>query len=58
MIAPGPFLLTVTFDQRMTDGSYSYTRTSPETYPDCATTPVLSRDARTFTGTSDGASGG
>jgi DNA-binding CsgD family transcriptional regulator len=48
-IAPGPFLLTVTFDQPMTDGSYSYTRTSPETYPDCALPPVLSRDARTFT---------
>lgn len=48
-IAPGPFLLTVTFDQPMTDGSYSYTRSSPETYPDCAYPPRLSRDGRTFT---------
>jgi DNA-binding CsgD family transcriptional regulator len=48
-IRPGPFLLSVTFDQPMIDGSYSYTRTSPETYPDCAVKPVLSRDARTFT---------
>jgi DNA-binding CsgD family transcriptional regulator len=48
-IAPGPFHLTVTFDRPMTDGSYSYTRTSPETYPDCALPPALSRDARTFT---------
>jgi DNA-binding CsgD family transcriptional regulator len=49
VIRPGPFLLTVTFDQPMVDGSYSYTRTSPETYPDCATKPELSHDARTFT---------
>jgi DNA-binding CsgD family transcriptional regulator len=49
IIAPGPFLLTVTFDQPMTDQSYSYTRTSPETYPDCAYPPILSHDARTFT---------
>ncbi|HEX4738563.1 MAG TPA: LuxR C-terminal-related transcriptional regulator [Allosphingosinicella sp.] len=48
-IPPGPFLLTVTFDQPMADGSYSYTRTSPETYPDCAYPPILSRNARTFT---------
>jgi hypothetical protein len=48
-IPPGPFVLTVTFDQPMTDGSYSYTRTSSETYPDCAAQPALSHDARTFT---------
>jgi hypothetical protein len=48
-VAPGPFLLTVTFDGPMTDGSYSFTRTSPETYPDCAYPPSLSRDRRTFT---------
>jgi DNA-binding CsgD family transcriptional regulator len=48
-IAPGPFLLTVTFDRTMMDGSYSYTRTSPETYPDCALPPARSRDGRTFT---------
>jgi DNA-binding CsgD family transcriptional regulator len=49
IIPPGPFLLTVTFDQPMTDGSYSYTRTSPETYPECVLPPALSRDGRTFT---------
>jgi DNA-binding CsgD family transcriptional regulator len=48
-IAPGPFLLKVIFDQPMMDDSYSYTRTSPETYPDCALPPALSRDGRTFT---------
>jgi DNA-binding CsgD family transcriptional regulator len=49
VIPPGPFLLTVTFDQRMQPGSYSYTRTSPETYPDCAAQPTLSADGRTYT---------
>jgi DNA-binding CsgD family transcriptional regulator len=49
VIPPGPFVLTVTFDQPMVDGSYSYTRIAPETYPDCAVKPALSRDARTFT---------
>jgi DNA-binding CsgD family transcriptional regulator len=48
-IRPGPFLLSVTYDQPMMEGSFSYTRTSPETYPDCATKPDLSRDGRTFT---------
>lgn len=48
-IPPGPFLLVVTFDQRMQNGSYSYTRTSPETYPDCAAQPALSADGRTYT---------
>ncbi len=49
VIPPGPFLLTVTFDQPMTDGSYSYTQMSPETFPDCTMKPELSKDARTFT---------
>jgi DNA-binding CsgD family transcriptional regulator len=49
VIAPGRFLLSVTFDQRMQPGSYSYTRTSPETYPDCAAEPILSADGRTYT---------
>lgn len=33
----------------MQDGSYSYTRTSPETYPECAARPTLSADGRTYT---------
>ena len=48
VIPPGPFLLVVTFDQPMMAGNYSYTRTSSETYPDCAVKPELSKDARTF----------
>jgi DNA-binding CsgD family transcriptional regulator len=48
-IRPGPLLLSVSYDQPMREGSFSYTRTSPETYPDCATKPDLSRDGRTFT---------
>ena len=49
VIPPGPFVLSVTFDQPMIDGSYSYTQTSPESFPGCVVKPVLSRDARTFT---------
>jgi DNA-binding CsgD family transcriptional regulator len=48
-IAPGPFLLTVTFDQPMVRDSYSYTQTSAETFPECASRPALSPDGRTFT---------
>jgi DNA-binding CsgD family transcriptional regulator len=49
VIRPGPFLLTVTYDQPMIEGSFSYTRTSSDTYPDCAGKPELSRDGRIFT---------
>ncbi|MEN2786193.1 LuxR C-terminal-related transcriptional regulator [Sphingomonas qilianensis] len=48
VIPPGPFTLSVTFDQPMRDGSYSFVRISPDTYPDCAPRPTLSDDARTF----------
>jgi DNA-binding CsgD family transcriptional regulator len=49
MIAPGPFVLTVTFDRPMLDGNYSFVQMSPETYPSCEARPTLSADARTFT---------
>lgn len=49
IIPPGPFELSVTFDRPMMDGSYSFVQKSADTYPRCATKPVLSRDARTFT---------
>jgi DNA-binding CsgD family transcriptional regulator len=48
-IRPGPFALSVTFDQPMLDGNYSFVQTSAETYPQCAPRPTLSSDARTFT---------
>lgn len=47
-IAPGPFILSVTFDQPMRERSYSFVQISPETYPDCDNKPVLSGDRRTF----------
>lgn len=48
-IAPGPFVLAVTFDRAMLDGDYSFVQVSPETYPSCEPRPHLSPDARTFT---------
>ena len=48
-IAPGPFVLAVTFDRPMLDGDYSFVQVSPETYPNCEPRPQLSADARTFT---------
>ena len=49
MISPGRFLLRVTFDRPMLQGSYSFVRVSPDTYPDCDKRPMLSADGRTFT---------
>ena len=48
-IAPGPFMLSVTFDRLMMEGSYSFAKRSAETYPQCARSAALSRDRRTFT---------
>lgn len=48
VIVPGPFLLSVTFDQPMQVGSYSFVRLAADTYPDCDGTPVLSGDGHTF----------
>jgi DNA-binding CsgD family transcriptional regulator len=47
-VAPGPFMLAVTFDQPMLDGNYSFVQVSDETYPNCETHPQLSADGRTF----------
>lgn len=46
-LAPGPFTLTVTFDQRMRGDSYSFTG-DPRAVPACSVTPRLSADRRTF----------
>jgi DNA-binding CsgD family transcriptional regulator len=48
VIAPGPFTLSVTFDQPMRAGSYSFVQKAAETYPQCPGRPVLSRDRRTY----------
>lgn len=49
VIAPGPFTLSVTFDQAMSDGSFSFVQKSAETFPNCAFPAQLSSDKRTFT---------
>lgn len=49
VIAPGPFMLSVTFDQPMAEGSFSFVQKSSETFPSCAFPAVLSSDRRTFT---------
>lgn len=48
VIGPGTFILSVTFDQPMMEGSFSYTQSAPETAIECAAKPELSRDGRTF----------
>ncbi|MBW8742766.1 MAG: helix-turn-helix transcriptional regulator [Sphingomonas sp.] len=48
VIAPGPYLLSVTFDQPMMEGDYSFVRISPETFPNCEHRAALSADRRTF----------
>ena len=49
VVAPGPFTLSVTFDQPMAEGSFSFVQKSSETFPNCAFPAVLSSDKRTFT---------
>lgn len=50
IIAPGAFMLSVTFDRPMRRESYSFVRRRIETYPDCgANRPAQSADGRTFT---------
>lgn len=46
-ISPGPFLLTVTFDQPMAEG-YSFVQMSSDSFPNCEHRPGLSADKRTF----------
>lgn len=48
VIAPGPFLLSVTFDRPMRPGNYSFVQKSADTYPDCDGQPDQSSDGRTF----------
>ena len=49
VIAPGTFTLSVTFDQPMAEGSFSYVQKAKETFPDCGFPAQLSADRRTFT---------
>jgi hypothetical protein len=48
-VAPaGPLTLSVTFDRPMRGDGWSFTG-DPAAYPDCAETPKVSADGRTFT---------
>lgn len=47
-IAPGPFVLSVTFDRPMTPASYSFVQVSRDTFPECTGQPRQSADERTF----------
>lgn len=49
VVRPGRFTLSVTFDQPMTAGSFSYVQKSADTFPKCAFPARLSADGRTFT---------
>lgn len=49
VVKPGPLLLSVTFDQAMSRGDYSFVQMSPETFPECPIPPQVSVDRRTFT---------
>lgn len=48
IVPAGPVTISVTFDQPMRAGSYSFVQVSPSTYPDCSRTPALSADRRTY----------
>ncbi|MFA6114472.1 MAG: helix-turn-helix transcriptional regulator [Sphingomonas sp.] len=48
-IPSGPLTLSVTFDQPMREGSFSFVQMSAETYPACEPRPQVSADGRTFT---------
>jgi DNA-binding CsgD family transcriptional regulator len=47
-IAPGPYSLSVTFDQPMMEGDYAFVQVSPQTATDCEPRATQSADRRTF----------
>lgn len=47
-IAPGPYVLSVTFDRAMRPGSFSFVTRGQGAYPDCDGRPRQSADGRTF----------
>jgi DNA-binding CsgD family transcriptional regulator len=49
VIKPGRFLLSVTYDRPLAAQSYSFVQVSPQSYPHCEGSAVLSRDRRTYT---------
>jgi DNA-binding CsgD family transcriptional regulator len=48
-IGPGPFALSVTYDQPMQAGNYSFVRVSRDSFPDCDPRASQSADRRTYT---------
>lgn len=47
-IAPGSFLLSVTYDRPMMADAMSFVQVSPDTFPKCVFKPSLSTDRRTI----------
>ena len=47
-VAPGLLVLRVTYDTRMRADGWSYARASEADYPDCASSPRLLDDGRSF----------
>jgi DNA-binding CsgD family transcriptional regulator len=45
----GPFALSVTYDQAMQPGNYSFVQVSADTFPDCDHLATQSADGRTYT---------
>jgi hypothetical protein len=48
VIAPGPFLLSITYDRAKLADAMSYVQVSPATFPECSFAPILSSDRRTI----------
>ncbi len=49
LVAPGALTLSVTFDQPMANGSFSFVQKARDSFPECAFPAQLSHDRRTFT---------
>lgn len=47
-VTAGPAQVSVTFDQPMQPGSFSFVQTDPARFPSCARVPRQSKDERTF----------
>ena len=47
-VAPGPLIVSVTFDRPMAPWHYSFVRTDEGAFPDCSGTAELSEDQRTY----------
>lgn len=48
-VKAGTFNLSVSYDQPMLDGSWSFVQVTPQTFPQCSGQPRRGKDGRTFT---------